>query len=505
MYYDVNIIKLLQKLRESTNEDVKEVPQTMKPQEEPEVDTPDDMEDIEKEDPDKLDVSKKKDRKDAMKEIPDKELEIEPQERRGITRGNLYLCNSCCKTFEGREPVCTFCESKEVEQITEQDVPLYKHVYEVYFEDKDGAENSTRVTAHDEQDAVSYVRRIKPGIGKVTKVEQVAEGCDKRSKKQTDKKQSKKKKSSEGKEPADKDSEETKIKKLIETVSELISEVPGISANDQKLLHWALKAEVISNEFPDSEVMFDELSHLADVVGMEELKDLGAIDKADVHGYYLKYALLPKIRKAYVKQYETSESLSAEELKSLDAPKLKFDYQTVTNHKEIMEDLATTNFLKNTMVGTQIILTDAKGTPATYAKDEDKVWKPFTTSGFVEESKLREVKAVIGVYVEQITQNRWDVVLQDKYGEDDSVKQFGDLDDARKQAVKLASCFDVHYQGVRYLGKGESKTNEVEDGYAVVANGLEREDADYLAAKKGGMVITDEEDKEKFSVIIKEK
>jgi len=73
-------------IESKVDEDVKEVPQTMKPQTEPNVETPDDMEDIEKEDLNKLDVSKKKDRTDVMKEVPDKDLVIEPQD--GVNEGS---------------------------------------------------------------------------------------------------------------------------------------------------------------------------------------------------------------------------------------------------------------------------------------------------------------------------------------------------------------------------------------------------------------------------------
>jgi len=470
MFRDTDIIKLLQKIQESTvEEEVQEVPQTMKPQEEPEVETPDDMEDIEKEDLDKLDVSKKKDRKDAMKEVPDKELEIKPQESKKIVRGKgqLYLCKECCKTFESKEPICTFCESKEVELLVEGyeergkrdgtgpfkgsaqrsihgdkgvrkmkgekcpkkevekekgEVSFLKNVYKVKYK-LNGEDEETSVLDFDEAEAEQHVLKLYPGA-EILSIEKKQE-----------------EKSSEGKVPADKDSEETKIKKLTETVEELISEVPGISANDQKLLRWALKANVISNEFPDDEVMFDKLSYLSDIAGMEELKDLGAIDKADVHGYYLKYVLLPIAVKAYVRQHKASkeelgmeESLSAEQIKSLGAPKLRFDYGTHRKHEVVMRDFAITDFFKKAMVGTQLTLINAGGISAVYAKDEDLKWKPFTSEGFVEESKLKEA----------------------------------------------------------------------EDGYASIAKGLEKEDAEKLAAEKDGMVITDEEDEDKFAVIVKE-
>jgi len=42
-----------------------------------------------------------------------------------------------------------------------------------------------------------------------------------------------------------------------------------------------------------------------------------------------------------------------------------------------------------------------------------------------------------------------------------------------------------------------------EDSYVTVGKGLEKEDAEKLAADKGGLVVTDEENKDKFSVIVK--
>ena len=112
MFRTTNISKLLQELNEKVVEDVVIVPQTMQPKEEAEVVTPDEMEDIEKEDLTKLDITKKKDREDIVKEVPDKDLVIKPQERK--VAENLYLCNSCSKTFESKISKCTLCESENV-------------------------------------------------------------------------------------------------------------------------------------------------------------------------------------------------------------------------------------------------------------------------------------------------------------------------------------------------------------------------------------------------------
>jgi len=326
MYRDSDIISLLQKIQEATiEEEVEEVPGTMLPQEDPDVETPDDIEDIEKEDLDKVDLSKKKDREDAVKEIPDKDLEMKPQELKKIKDGKLYLCNECCKTFESGEPICSFCKGKEVELIAEGYKKRRKR--DGTGPHKDSAQRSV--------------------YGDRGRRKQAGDKCPKESE--------------EGKVPADKDSEEIKIKKLTETVRELIGEVPGISVDDQKLLHWAIRSGAISDKFPNDEVIFDQLSYLADVEDVEALQDVESVDRADIHGYYLRYALLPKAKEAYAKQTRGRES------------------------------------------------------------------------------------------------------------------------------------------------KGEFKLKEAEDGYTAVARGLEKSDADKLATEKNGMVIKDEEDDSKFTVIVKDK
>lgn len=381
MYRNTNIISLLQKIQESVKEEVEEVPGTMKPQGDAEVETPDDVENIEKEDLDKLDVSKKKDRKDAVKELPDKELEIKPQERRKVKNGQLYLCSECCKTFESKKPICIFCGGREVELIVEG----YK---------ERGKRDGTGPFKGSAQRSIH---------GDKGRRKQAGEKCPKETE--------------EGKIPADKDAEQTKINKLTETVEELIGEVPGISLNDQRLLHWAIKSDTIPNEFPDDEIIIDALSHLADVEGVEELKDVEFGDyKADIHGYYLKYVFLPRARKAYAKRYR--------------------------------------------------------------------------------ESKLKEAegKRLFQLHVETFLDN-W----LNKHGE-----KYQGLPRA-----EIMHMFEEDFRAVLYgqlgsKGIGESKLKEAENGYTTVAKGLEKDDADKLAAEKDGMVIEDSEDKTKFSVIVKE-
>jgi len=118
----------------------------------------------------------------------------------------------------------------------------------------------------------------------------------------------------EGIEPDfNKDGEEVKIKKLVEGVRELIGEVPGINPQDQEILQWALKNDVIYDQFPEDDVMIDALA-LLDMTGMED-KDIGDADDVGIKAYYLKYIMLPRAKKEYAEQ-NGGEEISDVELDS---------------------------------------------------------------------------------------------------------------------------------------------------------------------------------------------
>jgi len=84
--------------------------------------------------------------------------------------------------------------------------------------------------------------------------------------------------------------------KLHETVQELVGEVPGIDRIDQGLLNKAIEKGVIPNQFPELEVMIDELS-TAGVAEELGVKDIDDVDLGDIDAVYLKYILLPKAKK----------------------------------------------------------------------------------------------------------------------------------------------------------------------------------------------------------------
>jgi len=423
------------------------VPQTMKPQEKPDIDAKDfRMEDYSEEDLEKA-KSKSAETGDAIRQVKDDELKIEPTEskHREKKQKSLWLCTECCKTFESKEGYCEICKSdKHVEIIIEDAsglVGFTKHVYQVDYKTKDGQEESTRVMAFDHDDAEHMILKD-PDVDKVLKVELIKEGKNWPGKRDGTGpykhsyqriKHGKGKRKQAGKKCLAKES------KLEETVEELIGEVPGVDIEDQQVLRWALKKDIIPVRFPSYEEMIDGLS-VAKEKGLieEEPEDL---DLGEIDAVYLRYVLLPKAKEAAVKaglkfeskEDKVDEELTAKQIEDMKAPKLVFKYDTVQPHKKMMEDLATTNFFKSAMVGTQITLINVADIPVKYAKDEDLKWKPYTSFGFVEESEL----------------------------------------------------------------------HEAEDNYVTVGKGLEKEDAEKLAVEKEGVVIPDEENKDKFSVVVK--
>ena len=599
-----------------TDEDVKEVPGTMKPQQEPEVETPDDMEDIEKEDLSNLDITKKKDRKDVMKEVPDKDLEVKPLESKKSVKGLVYLCDNCCKTFESETPVCTFCKSDKVEQITEQDVLFYRHVYEVWFKNPDGTEDSTRVTAYDKEDAASYLKRIKPNVTEIVKVELIAESYKKRGKRDgtgphkdsaqrsihgdkgvrkikgekcpvkedtliTPEEDSKREaivsefennlnilisdtikemkdvmgdgwelrgpgfrasletslkdysenvRTFEGKVPLDKDSEEIKMKKLIEgnvkvgdvvrvedlednlivpaskvtfvkddiwrddtyqvittenggdteyhgadhlfikesklieAVGELIDEVPGIDEDQRTVLHWALENGFLDDKFPSHEDMISELEAM-------DVKFPEAATKMEVTSTYLQDVLVPKAEEAYT-QYVTNE-----------------------NKSKVDEDISRKEALLRRKKRLEKEKADFEKAHQRKLDQLEKELK-FVEGDAAKESKVDKMTEEEAI---DILGNRaaWELRNMKKALEMLSILNTPE-DEKRLEAAKVLL--------KSRSSKRESKLKEQDkDSYTTVAKGIENKDtADKLAAEKKGMVIKDEEDDTKFTVIVKE-
>ncbi len=86
-------------------------------------------------------------------------------------------------------------------------------------------------------------------------------------------------------------------KKVLESVHELVGEVPGINPKNQKILLWALRNKVIEDEWPEYEVMFDALAHAGVEASDEEVQNV-----EDIQGSYLQNVLLPQAKRSYMKR-----------------------------------------------------------------------------------------------------------------------------------------------------------------------------------------------------------
>jgi hypothetical protein len=93
----------------------------------------------------------------------------------------------------------------------------------------------------------------------------------------------------EAKVPDDKDPEATKIKKLIEGVTELVDEMDKITPEDRQAVRAAIDKGSIENDWPTDEAMINELSKLEDFVDPNDLEA-----DFDTKMAYLKYVLAPK-------------------------------------------------------------------------------------------------------------------------------------------------------------------------------------------------------------------
>jgi len=143
---DDSFRSLMQIIREDEESEYTEpkrtkTPQNMKTIEEPEADPEEmDLEDHDKDDfnqPGKQVKSKTpKNPKYAIKEVPeDKKQKINGSKNE--SKGDLYLCNHCFKTFRNIEASCTECLSNIVEKII-QESPKPEHEAEIIYgvEDK---------------------------------------------------------------------------------------------------------------------------------------------------------------------------------------------------------------------------------------------------------------------------------------------------------------------------------------------------------------------------------
>jgi hypothetical protein len=493
------------------------------------------MEDYSEEDLEKV-KSKSAETGNAIRQVEDDELKQEPAKAKKAKKESkstftkqkpLWLCNSCFKTFRSDENICS-CKSTNTEKITEGEgwaVGHLKHVYNVEFE-LAGKKDSTRVEAFDEPDAKRLVQRIKPGakILGITKVQEdkIPGGlADKSKPEDFDKEQveagtkvemehtkdpkvaqeiamdhltedpdyyRKLKKMEAGKDnPCPKESKKEESK-VTETVEELIGEVPGISKEDQLYLKWALNKNLISNTWPDEDVISDALAEITDQVPGEEMYD----PASDNQSLYLKYVLVPKAKFEAMKMGVT-------------VPK------EVTEQKEDWD--LTFKYTHNQLTGNPLL--DKEGNPYLNPKlqIEGKRIRVFTDyqAGWVEgkgavpvrESKVQEQEELEAKSIGEIVDDLAALVMNLAQVKSDAKVLLSQCTSDRELTVKLLAKLKV---ALGLVESAESRVEEQEkDTYATIAKGIvDKAEADRLARDKKGMVVADEEDPKKFMVIVKE-
>ncbi len=649
------------------------VPQTQEPGEGEETKALDhSMEDYSEEDLNKA-KDKGKETGSCMIEVPDKDLEQKPEIKDKIitqrkVKEQLFLCNSCSKTFRANEAVCVNCKSSNVEKIEINEQLM--HVYDVKFE-LDGKEDSTRVEAYDEADAKDYLKKISKLRGAkilgVTKVQEdkIPGGlADKSKSEDFDKEQldagtkiemehtkdqkvaqeiamdhltedpdyyKKLKKVESGKgNPCPKESKVTEVKnppsdeeiakfvsgilqgirndptvakadepirmtndvlsglikqfrltlddvgqilpkvkaaisvyttyqqhpkiksegsteesKIVETVKELISETPGISVEDQKILNWALDNKVIDSEFPIDDVIFDALSKVfEDPMMKKELKgvhELGAIDKGDWDSYYLKYVMLPKAKEAYASKGKKDESKIQEqhtgkvyrididgvltnEVEGSDyvnrtpnidnINKVNFLYKSgaeviLWTHRSEADRSVTEDWLeKNNVKYTDLELDKPRydwivddrcislGSLVRESKDSDFTDVSFVVSKNIPKKEFNEIKKRLIDYGFEPGEEHDDYVEYE-------IEIEGEVPEIYNVIMKG---FGKDIEDMTDIVVHESKVQEQEkDSFVTVAKGIvDKAEADKMARDKKGIAVVDELDPKKWMVIVKE-
>lgn len=244
--------------------------------------------------------------------LEDKALSRGSNESKQTKKGKqLYLCNECFKTFRANESICTHCQSENVERIVLQEGedspgerdgtgPAKSSYQKRKYGDKGKRKQAGEECPFEENKVEEDYRKITPGLYQVTFYDGTTRDIEADSmvdaKTKTTGESAEKKVTSVKllKQLAPVRTEENKIH---ETVQELVGEVDGIDRIDQHLLNKAIESGVIPNQFPELEVMIDELS-AADVAKDLGVKDIDDVDIGDIDAVYLKYILLPKAKEA---------------------------------------------------------------------------------------------------------------------------------------------------------------------------------------------------------------
>ncbi|MBD3263417.1 hypothetical protein GF374_03505 [Candidatus Woesearchaeota archaeon] len=440
----------------------------------------------------------------------------------------LWLCNECFKTFRSDKGICESCESKNTEKlIKEQDVPFYKEVYEVSFEDKDGNPGSIRVEAHDETDAEKVANKAKGDvIGKITDVKLIKESTqaapgNKESKRKTNeyyqeedvgdyevtfydghKEVIKGAKSRvhamDAARQRYKDEQRVvQAKKVSESITEgveeLIGEVPGISKDDQIILRWAMQKEIIPSEWPDEDEIIDELSKV-DVPKEDKWSDW------DNKALYVKFVLLPKAEAARA----TKESKVNEE-ENWDLT-FKYQHNQLGSNPLVDREGNLWRHERRPITGRKVrVFSDYQ---AGWVKGKGAI--PVVKVEANEKLTPEEVKNIHAptIRFHYGTSEKHSKVMGDLAKTDFFKKRMVGtkvkLIDASDHPEEFAKDDDKQWKPWTPFGFVE-ESNLKEQSFKTVAKGIaDRDNADELARRENGMVIEDPDAEDKFAVIVKE-
>jgi DNA-directed RNA polymerase subunit RPC12/RpoP len=495
------------KLEEDTR---KEADQTMQPQEEqPKEDAERlSMEDWSEEG--KEGEPKRKDDVEYPSELREpEEKEFDQEVKYESKKDPLHLCNSCCKTFRSKEDACTFCESTETERVVkeeaamdwkctdcgyqykqkwspankcpkckgkvevdksppeeeeksyeskekvpEADVGHYKSVFSVQYK-LNGAEDEDRVEAFDTEDAKRMVLKKQPDAD-ILGAKKVGES------------------------KVEEQTEETVIDLLVDHLeSEFEEDGVTFEAVENTVQQWSLEITraVIEGLKGRGVTVFERKVEEQDEVVEEEKTEfpLGGRRFRPKHKDKDPEDEDPGEIGIYKKDKKDNKKAEVTQMFASEGYELSDQQRSVTGeHLEFTKDgFKVKVFVENP---------DPRESLKKQGWSDEKIAR-------LEESKVDEGdRARIRSALEK------DYIRVEKQLETEQDEE------TRAKLQKKLTSIEGNLKGLPEFKVDEQEEN----GYMAVAKGIEdRQTADEVARDKGGQVIADEEDANKFAVIVK--
>jgi len=519
-------------------DDKPSVPQTMKPQEKPDVKASDhSMEDYSGEDLDKP-KDKGKETGACIREVPDKELQqindkSEKCDKKRIKRHKkikeqLRLCNECGKTFRSNESLCTGCKSEKTEKIGIKErehsdmCGTIKHVYKVDYE-LDGKPGSIRVEAFDEDDAKVVVQKMKPGskatiakkIGESkTNEDKIPGGLADRS----------------GKKPEDFDKEQleagikvemehtTDAKVAQEIAMDHLTEDPEYYVKLKKMeagkcesmesdwllkdyneatkkYGWKTQDEAIAGYSKLNNINPDELRKLLKL--KEGLKE-EMVDALEPNSDKSKNNITIEIMFSDLspeKQKEILDAYGIKDPKEMNWDVIPFDMINTEDIKKIGEKKSKICESVLELVGEVSGITASNQRALRWAIDNKVIPNEFPH----EEVMFDELSTLPNADLIHKEIENWPIGPDVEPGTESKVNRMA-TQIAYLKYVLLPKAIDEY-------SKIESKLKEqVKDNYTVTARGIvDRNEAEKIARESNGMVVQDDVDEKKFMIMIKDK